>query len=309
MEEYMRWVRIIVLVTLCLNLLPPINAQQNPRIPATSNKSNIQNSTEPGKKTLTKVIPLDGDIEPIKIVCQSFEQDDEWLKDLTIEIENISGKPIKYLECTTLVCDITGQNCVAIPLVYGKVASKSVTFESGSSLGGRRPEGIYSSQYPNDSKPLQNNNKKTVEAAPLPPKPIETSTEPIPPGGKIKLTVTEGAYNNFKQLISRTGTTTVVNTADLVIGQVHYNDGSGWTNESLLPNSTLGSYKNGNSAFLIDKGKYVWGYLRERTDTYNDIYAGPVMVEDEKGDKSRVQGYSKRVPRSQRVVVFSSGGG
>jgi hypothetical protein len=63
--------------------------------------------------------PFGGKIsEPIKIV-QSLAPGADWLASLSIEVENISRQPIKYIELLALICDIKQTDyCVAVPLIF-----------------------------------------------------------------------------------------------------------------------------------------------------------------------------------------------
>ena len=273
-------------IFLCLLLTVPVTAlnrqnSQNAQTPAAPQSQNIEAKV----KTLTKVVPIDGDTEPVRVVCQTFPQEDDWLKHLKIEVENISGKPIDYLEFVAIICEIKNVDyCVAIPLVYGKVGSTKITIEDI-----------------NSAKPLGSNIK---------PKTAEPQAQSIPPGGKVKLTVTEAAFNSAKKTIEKSASLSTIHSADLLVGRTHHTDGSGWYNESMLADGILGKYNSDSNAYLVAKQGYVWGYLRDRKNVQGDIYAGPAYQEDDKGDKSRVQGFNRKLPRSgRRVVVFSSGGG
>jgi hypothetical protein len=257
-------------------------------VPAQKTETPVDPKKESGEKkdkTLTKVVPLDGDFEPVRITCQNFPQGDDWLKHLNIEIENTTDKPIDYLECVAMICDIKNVDyCVAIPLIYGKVATKSVTLDDikkAKPLGGSGPA-----------------------KAPQP------AATPIPPGGRVKLTVSETAFNGAKQTLEKNGTLTSINGADLLVGRAHHIDGSAWFNESMLEDGVLGKFRTDSSAFLVAKQSYVWGHLRDRTGVQADIYSGMAVQEDEKGGKSRIQGFNRKIPRNgRRIIVFSSGGG
>jgi len=267
-------------ILLCLFVSVSAVAQKTEK-PAEDQKS------QPAGKTLTKVVPIDGDFEPVKVVCQNFPQEEDWLKQLKIEVENISGKPIDYLEFVAMVCDINNVDyCVAIPIIYGNVPTTKITLDdinSSKRLGQTA------------SKPQSNN----------------SAVPPLPAGDKIKLAISEKGYNGAKETIEKTLPIAKINSADLLLGQVHYTDGSAWFNESMLVNGSLGKYKSDLSAYLVPKQSYVWGLLRQNRQSYQaDIYSGHAYQEDDKGSKSRVQGYNRKLARSgRRIVVFSGGGG
>jgi hypothetical protein len=304
--------RICLALLLGLMINFPARSQQAPIVPADQAQKNAKGATDSaGKplKNLTKVTPLDGDDEPVKVTCQKFNQSDDWLKDLTIEVENSSGKSISYLECTVMICDVNGLDCIAIPLIYGKVVSKKIDTDDIS-----EPEYRPKINLPPAAPPVENTKRRKNGKQPLTPEvapqkaPAEEEFKPIAPGAKIKLAVTEGAYNSAKKLIEKNNPINSINNADLIVAQARYTDGSGWTSESLFANASINGYKNGENAYMTAKEGYVWGYLRERKNTFGDIYSGPIALEDDKGGKNRIQGYSRKIPRSQRVIIFSSGG-
>jgi hypothetical protein len=268
-------IKLLILLLISISV-----AAQNPQ-PSTTPKDQ-----KPTNKTLTKIVPIDGDFEPVNIVCQNFPQSDDWLKDLIIEVENVSGKPIDYLEFVTMVCDLKNvEYCVAIPLIYGRVESKKITLEDI-----------------NSGKRLGNIANK--------PKSTQAPAQPIPAGGKVKLAISESAYNSAKQSIEKIVSINTLHSADLLLGQTHHPDGSAWFNESMLANGSLGKYKNDSNSYLVPKQSYVWGYIRENRQSYvADIYAGPATQEDDSGVKSRIQGHDKKIRTPKRMVVFSSGGG
>jgi hypothetical protein len=274
-------------IMLCLFLSVSAVAQKAEKPAEDQKKSAEDQKSQPAGKTLTKVVPIDGDFEPVKVVCQNFPQEEDWLKHLKIEVENVSGKPIDYLEFVTMVCDINNVDyCVAIPLIYGNVPTTKITLDD------------------------INSSKRLGQTANIP----KSTSAPVPPlvsGDKIKLAVSERGYEGAKQTIEKTVPIAKISSADLLLGQIHYTDGSAWFNESMLVNGSLGKYKADLSAYLVPKQSYVWGLLRQNRQSYQaDIYAGPAYQEDDKGSKSRVQGYNRKLPRSgRRIVVFSSGGG
>jgi hypothetical protein len=236
------------------------------------------------KKTLTKVEPIDGDFEPVKIVCQKFPQDDDWLMSLEVEAENTSGKPIDFLELVAMICDVKNvEYCTAIPLVYGNVpAGRKITLDD-----------LTSSKQPGRTA------AKQQSAAPV---------QPIPPGGKIKLSVSQSGYLSAKTAIEKSVPIKTINSADLLVGRARHTDGSGWFNGSMLADGSLGQYKTDSTAFLVPKQAYIWGHVRQNRQSYQaDIYAGRAYQIDEKGNKSRIPGYNRKIPRSKRIVVFSSG--
>lgn len=284
----------ICALLLCLALIMPIGAQEP-----------VADEKKP-QKMLVKVTPIDGDLEPVKLVCHNLEQKEDWLKDLSIEVENVSGKAIKYLECVALVCDNTKEYCVAIPMVYGKVTSRSVSMDDFAGPGKQLPPGIM-----RETPAPRKKSAKNTPPPPEPVKPAEPQFEPIAPGARIKLSVTESAYVSGRKMLEQIGPLTSVNSADLVFGQAHFTDGSGWNNESLIPSGSLGRYKSGESSFVVSKEDYIWGYLRNRDRIYNNIYAGPAAITDDKGGTTRIQGYNRRMRanRSAGGVTFIVSGG
>lgn len=78
-------------------------------------------SLPPAGKSLSIVSELAGEIpsEPVRILGCRFGKENDWLKDLKVELENISDQPISYLECLLLVCNVrNSDNCVSIPIIY-----------------------------------------------------------------------------------------------------------------------------------------------------------------------------------------------
>ncbi|MEW6734661.1 MAG: hypothetical protein AB1489_25275 [Acidobacteriota bacterium] len=126
--------------------------------------------------------------EPIAITSLSFKDGEEWLGSIAIEVENISDKPIYFLEIALVIDNLLGaEKPIGISLTYGK--------------------------------PLSNRNELLANTSKI---------NPIPPKGKTKLVVDEDIYASFKTTVKRYGSLSNVNDARLIILHANYGDGSGW---------------------------------------------------------------------------------
>lgn len=159
--------------------------------------------------------------EPITILSQTVGVGDDWLKDLKIEVQNTSGKPIYYIEIDVLLEDLPGRED---PLGFG----------------------------------LQYNRPYTTE--------LPSGVQPLLPNDKVTLTVpTDLWYEGLKKLIAETTTLSSVNKAGIMIQNVQYGDGSGWSSGigySSLPNRSSGlnnSHKTNSNVFdpLIGKTTFM----------------------------------------------------
>src|SRR5262249_951191 len=204
-----------------------------------------QNQTSANQQIRSKAITIvklpDEAKEPIKVIIQTNDQGENWLKDAVVEVENISSRPIRYLECIVLICDIKGSDsCVTIPLTYGKLVSRKISTD--------------------DILSASTSDTKLKET--------KSEVDPIPPNGKIQLIESEAAYNSAKALVEKAVQMSTIRNADFVVQRVYFGDGTGWTNDWLFSNlemsepvSSGSSYSRGAS-YSVPKDVYVRGYVR-----------------------------------------------
>jgi hypothetical protein len=79
--------------------------------------ASTRNRSGSGEVQGKKLIKIELKDEPVKLVCQSFGSGDDWLKDLNIDLENISGRAILEIEVVLVVKgDGSFEHPIVIPL-------------------------------------------------------------------------------------------------------------------------------------------------------------------------------------------------
>src|SRR5258708_32762908 len=68
-----------------------------------------------------KITKIDLPKEPVKIICLHRDDNSDWLKNFSIDVENISGRPIVELECDLIFNKhIKNTGIIIIPLKFDK---------------------------------------------------------------------------------------------------------------------------------------------------------------------------------------------
>ncbi|MEW6737589.1 MAG: hypothetical protein AB1489_40280 [Acidobacteriota bacterium] len=130
--------------------------------------------------------------EPVRIIKESVGEGEEWLRSITIEVENISGRSIYFLQID-LVIEGLKEDPLALPLTYGGYKSQN-----------------------------------SIVARSFWRKPVDGDVEPIPPNGRVQLQLSQAMYDSMVSIVQPTNPLPKINQVTIVIRHANYGDGSGW---------------------------------------------------------------------------------
>lgn len=140
-----------------------------------------------------KVIKIKG--KPIRL-NEKFSEGDDWLKGVTVNLENTSKKPIVYIKVEILF---------------------------------RRPQGVKNSeQTPNYLYPL------FYGQIPPPGASTQPAQKRLMPGESVELALPEDEHLHIKTMLEELGFPAEITKATLAIGDVVFDDGTMWSADAIL---------------------------------------------------------------------------
>lgn len=143
------------------------------------------------------------DPSPVKIIEFGVGKDQDWLKGLTIEVENVSTKPIYYFRYAGFTGKETGQTIGAyIPMLFNREMEKAAEQEN---------------------KLLEN-----------------LGSLPLNPRERVKIVIDQQRYQWLKEMEAK-GTISPIKKIHFVLQVVYYGDGTRWMTGNEQDYTKLGS--------------------------------------------------------------------